>query len=85
MPARSAPASARAITSSALKIADQAVRFLDRALERGAIGGGIVGAAQRRLGVIAQPGQRRAQIVGDVVGDFAQARHQVGDARRASR
>ena len=60
---------------------DQAVRFLDRALQRGAIGRRIGVAAQGLLGVIAQARQRRAQIMGDIVGDFAHARHQVADAR----
>ena len=56
--------------------ADQAVGFLDGAFQRGAIFGLAAGTRQRLLGAVAQPRQRRLQIVGDVVGDFLQARHQ---------
>ena len=58
---------------------DQAVGFLDRLLERRAIGRCVAAERERRLGVVAQAGQRRAQIMGDVVGDFPQALHQLAD------
>ena len=47
-----------------------------------AIAGRIVRAAQRRLGAVAQAGERRLQVVGDVVGHLAQRRHQLLDARQ---
>ena len=36
----------------------------------------LLGSRQRLLGAVAQARQRRLQVVGDVVGDFLQARHQ---------
>ena len=58
---RSAPASARAIISSALKTLISPSDSSIVRLERGAIGRCIAAEAQRLLGVVAQPGQRRAQ------------------------
>ena len=59
---------------------DQLIGFGDRAFERLAISGfrGIAG--QRRLRPVAQPGQRRLQVVGDVVRDLPQPFVQIGDA-----
>ena len=59
---------------------DQPVRFLDRLLEREAIGRGVAVGGERRLGVISQAGERRAQVMRDVVGNLAQAFHQLGDS-----
>ena len=56
--------------------ADQAVGFLDGPLQRGAVLGLAAGTRQRLLGAVAQPRQRRLQIVGDIVGDFLQPHHQ---------
>ena len=50
---------------------DQPVGFFDRPLERGAIIRLVAFQTKRRFGVIAQARQRRAQIMGDIVGDFA--------------
>ena len=60
--------------------ADQPVRFLERGIERGAIFRLALGRAQGLLGAVAQTRERRLQIMGDVVGDFLQARHQRLDA-----
>ena len=59
---------------------DQAIGFLDGSFQRAAIFGLAAGSRQRLLGAIAQPRQRRLQIVGDVVGDFLQSDHQGFDA-----
>ena len=56
--------------------ADQAVGFLDGALQRRAVIGLAARFRQRLLGAVAQARQRRLEIVGDVVGDFLQPRHQ---------
>jgi len=56
--------------------ADQAVGFLDGAFQRGAVLGLAAGTRQRLLGAVAQPRQRRLQIVRDVVGNFLQPHHQ---------
>ena len=60
--------------------ADQAVGFLDGAFQRRAVFGLAAGTRQRLLGAVAQPRQRRLQVVGDVVGNFLQPRHQRLDA-----
>ena len=60
--------------------ADQFVGFLDRRLQRRAIAGLVLGGSQRLLAAVAQPRQRRPQIVRDVVGHFLQAAHQRLDA-----
>ena len=54
--------------------ADQPFRFLDRAFQRGAVFGLILGGAQRLFGAIAQAGEWRLEIVGDIVGDLLQVR-----------
>ena len=60
--------------------ADQPVGFLDGPFQRGAVFGLVAGFRQRLFGAVAQPRQRRLQIVGDVVGDFLQPHHQRFDA-----
>ena len=60
--------------------ADQPVGFLDRRFQRGAVFGLALGGAQRLLGAIAQAGERRLEIVRDIVGDLLQAAHQRLDA-----
>ena len=59
---------------------DQPVGFLDRLLQRKAIGVLASRRAQRLLGAVAQPRQWRLEVVGDVVGHFLQAGHQLLDA-----
>ena len=56
------------------------VELLDRRLGGGAEALGGVRRAQRGLQPPAQPRQRRAQVVGDGVGDLPDAVHQLGDA-----
>ena len=56
--------------------ADQLVGFLDRAFQRRAIVGFALARAQRLLGAISKPRQRRLEIVGDVVGNLLEAPHQ---------
>ena len=80
MLSRACPDSARAIISSALKVRIERVRFLDRAFERRAILRFVLGRAQRLLAAVAQPRQRRLEVVGDVVGDLLEAAHQRLDA-----
>ncbi len=80
MPSRAWPDSARAIINSALKVrirpsdssivASSAARYSASRCRR----------AQRLFGAVAQARERRLQIMGDVVGDFLQARHQRFDA-----
>ena len=54
---------------------DQLVGLLDRLHQRRRdSAGAAVGVAQRRLGAVAQAVERRLEIMGDVVGDLAQAR-----------
>jgi len=55
---------------------DQAVGFLDGPFQGAAVFGLAAGFRQRLFGAIAQPRQRRLEIVGDVVGNFLQAHHQ---------
>ena len=59
---------------------DQLVGLLDGLCQPVAIGRRAVGIRERRLGAVAQPVERRLEIVGDVVGDLAQGRHQLLDA-----
>ena len=61
---------------------DQAVGLLDGALQRLAIGGLAVRLAQGGLNTVAQAVQRRLEIVSNIVGDLAQARHQLLDPRQ---
>ena len=73
---RACPDSARAIISSALKVR---ISPSDSSMVRSsarAVFGLAAGFRQRLLGAVAQPRQRRLEIVGDVVGDFLQAHHQ---------
>ena len=49
------------------------------AFQRLAVFGRLRLAGERRLGAVAQPGQRRLQVMRDVVGDLLQALVQVGD------
>ncbi len=56
--------------------ADQSVGFLDGPLQRRAVVGLAARFRQRLLGAVAQARQRRLEVVGDVVGDFLQPRHQ---------
>ena len=58
----------------------QAVGFLDGAFKRAAVFGLAAGFGQRFFGAVAQPCQRRLQVVSDVVGDFLQSHHQRLDA-----
>ena len=80
MSSRAWPDSARAIISSALKVRISAsdssiVRFQRRAVLRFVLGG-----AQRLLGAVAQPRERRLEVVRDIVGDLLEAVHQRLDA-----
>ncbi len=59
---------------------DQPVGLADDLLEGGALAVGVAAGAQGLLGTVAQPGERRAEVVGDIVGNFAHADHQPGDA-----
>ena len=59
---------------------DQFVGIVDHPAQRVACVSGIVGGAQCGLRAAAQTAERRLQIVGDVVGDLAQAGHQLFDA-----
>ena len=58
---------------------DQIVRLFDDALQRIVKGWLAAWVAQRRLRPVAQPCQRRLQIVRDIVGHFAQAAEQLLD------
>ena len=60
--------------------ADQAVRLVDGLLQRGAAGGFAMIEQQGLFGVVAQAGQRRAQVMGDIVRNLANPLHQRGDA-----
>ena len=80
MPSRAWPDSARAIINSALKVRISAVRLLDHPFQRGPVLRFVLGGAQRLLGAVAQPRERRLEIVGDVVGDLLEAMHQRLDA-----
>ena len=75
-----APASRRAISKQRVEGLDQLVGLLNRALEAFAPGRTAALIGERRLGPVAQPIERRLEIVRDVVGDLAQAGHQLLDA-----
>ena len=54
---------------------EQLVGLGDRGLGRGLVFGGRRGALAGILELLAQAAERRAQVVGDVAGDLAQAVH----------
>jgi len=62
--------------------ADEIFRVLDHRAERRALFFRRRAVARRRFGAVAQPRQRRAQIMSDIVGHFAQAAHQLADPRQ---
>ena len=65
--------------------ADELVRFLDRLLQRLAIGRGVAAESKRGFGVVAQAGEGRAQVMGDVVGNLAASPPSVRRSVPASR
>ena len=60
--------------------ADQRLGFLDRALERLPVLRFVLGEPQGLLAAVAQPGQRRLEIMGDIVGHLLEAAHERLDA-----
>jgi hypothetical protein len=69
MPSRAWPDSARAIIKSALKVR---ISASDSSM--------VLSSACRYCDSVAQPGQRRLEIVGDIVGHFLEAVHERLDA-----
>ena len=59
---------------------DEVVRLLHGLDQTVAIGGTAAGIAQGSLGAVAQPRERRLEIMRDIVGDLAQRQHQFLDA-----
>ena len=80
MPSRAWPDSARAIMSSALKVRISASDSSIVLSSAAPVLGFVLGEPQGLLAAVAQPGQRRLEIMGDIVGHLLEAAHERLDA-----